>query len=33
VLDGQKVLPETSMQHGYTHSYSNLEDALTDLLK
>ena len=33
VLDGQRVLPETSVQHGYIHSYSNLEDALTDLLK
>lgn len=33
VLDGQRVLPEKSVQHGYTHSYSNLEDALTDLIE
>lgn len=33
VLDGQRVLPEKSVQHGYIYSYSNLENALTDLLK
>ncbi len=32
VLDGQRVLPERTMQEGYTFKYPQLEGALANLL-
>lgn len=33
VLEGQRVLPEKAMQHGFTFAYPNLEEALSTILK
>ncbi|HDX9579661.1 TPA: TIGR01777 family oxidoreductase [Bacillus pseudomycoides] len=32
VLEGQKVLPQKAIQHGYTHSYATLEHALQNIV-
>lgn len=31
VLEGQRVLPQKAIQHGYTHSYATLEHALQNI--
>ncbi|MBO9130970.1 TIGR01777 family oxidoreductase [Bacillus sp. 165] len=33
IVDGQKVLPKKAMNNDYVHSYSNIEEALFDILK
>lgn len=32
VLEGQRVLPQKAIQHGYTHSYATLEHALQNIV-